>query len=226
MFSENLIYLRVKHGYTQTFLANELAVTRQALIQYEKGSSEPKLSVLKRIAAFYGIAIDLLVNEDLKQNTSQQENSLNTNFRVLVTTIDESSKERIEFVPINAHAGYLQSFREPIYIKELTHFSLPQHSQGKYRAFEIKGDSMPPIHENFIVIGKYIEKWSDIKDDKRYILITKTDGIVFKRAIKDKHNKNNLILLSDNPVYSPYSLHASELIEAWSFTSFIGFPEK
>lgn len=76
MFSRNLKYLRTKQNYTQIFVANELGITKQALIQYEKGVSEPKLSVLNKIAAFYHLTIDLLVNTNLEQGVSKQENIL------------------------------------------------------------------------------------------------------------------------------------------------------
>ena len=41
------------------------------------------------------------------------------------------------------------------------------------RAFEIKGDSMLPLNPGSIVIGKYLDSFEYIKNNKTYIILTK-----------------------------------------------------
>jgi len=226
LLSKNLTYLRTQSNKTQEFIAKKIGITRQALIKYEKGSSEPKASTLKRIAIFYDVTLDLLMTSNLAKRKEITHNVLESKVRILTVTTTNSLKEKIELVPFEAQAGYLQEFQKPSYISKLPTFSLPKHHNGIYRAFEINGDSMPPINNNSIAIGRYIESWSDILPNKRYILVSKNEGIVFKRVYKDKNNVNNLILSSDNKDYAPYSLHASELAEIWLFVSFIGFSDE
>ena len=58
---------------------------------------------------------------------------------------------------------------------------IPQSAPGILSCFfEIRGDSMLPL-ESSGVISQYTEKLSDIKNDHTYVVIHKSDGIVYKR---------------------------------------------
>ena len=52
-------------------------------------------------------------------------------------------------------------------------------------------------------------------DGKTYILLTKSEGIVYKRL--NKNGKNALMLHSDNAYYKSYDVKASEILEIWEF---------
>ena len=60
---------------------------------------------------------------------------------------------------------------------------------------------MLPLTSGSIVIGKFIEDISYVKDGKTYILLTKEDGIVYKRV---EAQESSLKLISDNQEYDPY----------------------
>ena len=93
--------------------------------------------------------------------------------------------------------------------------------QGTYRAFEIKGDSMLPILSGDIIIGEYLENWADIKSGETYVVISKNDGVVYKRiGNKFKENKK-LKLISDNPVYEPYEINGEDVLEIWKAKGYI-----
>ena len=75
--AENLKYLRsTRHPeYSKRELAQKLNISRSAYSRYEKGMYLPPLWVLREAAAFYGISLDDLVNEDLKRSeTTKNEN--------------------------------------------------------------------------------------------------------------------------------------------------------
>lgn len=99
--------------------------------------------------------------------------------------------------------------------------------QGTYRAFEIKGDSMLPLQSGTIVVGEYLSNWNDVKPGDTYVVISKNDGIVYKRIGNRVKENKTLKLISDNPVYEPYSIQADELLEIWKAKAFISthFPE-
>lgn len=118
MFSKNLTYLRNKSNKTQEFIAKKIGITRQALIKYEKGSSEPKASTLKKIALFYGVTLDLLMTINLAKRKEITHNVLDSKIRILTVTATNSLKEKIELVPFEAQAGYLQEFQKPSYISK------------------------------------------------------------------------------------------------------------
>ena len=86
------------------------------------------------------------------------------NFEISWST-DNAKKENIELINQKASAGYLNSYSDFEFIENLPKFQLPfLNFSGTHRAFEIKGDSMLPLTSGSIVIGKFIEDLSFVKD--------------------------------------------------------------
>ena len=57
---------------------------------------------------------------------------------------------------------------------------------------------MEPIKEGTYILSEYIDDWRRIKDGKTYIVMTKDDGIVYKRLQNKIVDRGELILNSDN----------------------------
>ena len=49
------------------------------------------------------------------------------------------------------------------------------------------------------------------------MIVTKDDGIVFKRVYKRIKNEEALLLVSLNPVYPPYEIKITDVMEVWKF---------
>jgi len=212
MLRRNLKYLRKKKTATQEYTANAVGITRSALADYENGKSEPKASVLVKLAEYFDINVHDLLKTDIdtplfRKSSTKLKSIENRAIRVVAITLQKNQKQNIDFVPVSAIAGYSKSFENPEYLKELPHFSIPKLSEGTFRAFEIKGDSMPPITEGSIVIGKYIEHHTEIENGKRYIFV-----------LRD--------VVSDNSEYLPYTVKITDVLEAWEMVSFIGYLPK
>lgn len=60
VFSERLAKLRDSRNLSQKEVAKEFGVVIRAYQRYEYGEREPQLSVLIRMADFYGVSIDYL----------------------------------------------------------------------------------------------------------------------------------------------------------------------
>ncbi|HEL1282285.1 TPA: helix-turn-helix transcriptional regulator [Streptococcus equi subsp. zooepidemicus] len=73
--------LRKQKQLSQSDLANELMVTRQAVSSWENGKSLPDVYTLSRIAELFGVSLDDLMVEDNKQtmniNKDGPKNKLN-----------------------------------------------------------------------------------------------------------------------------------------------------
>ena len=69
-----------------------------------------------------------------------------------------------------------------------------------------------------------MEDKSEIRKGHTYIVLTKDDGLVYKRVYPDKYQKV-LHLHSDNPRYEPYSVPARDVLELWEFTCSINTKE-
>ena len=142
--------------------------------------------------------------------------------RVLASTVDQENRENIELVPVKAQAGYTNGFSDPEYISELQVFQMPFLSKDrKYRTFQLQGDSMLPIPEKAWVTGEYVQDWFSIKTGQACVVLTISDGIVFKIIENRFREEGRIILYSLNPLYEPYGLQATEIREIWRFVNFI-----
>jgi phage repressor protein C with HTH and peptisase S24 domain len=86
---------------------------------------------------------------------------------------------------------------------------------GQYRAFEIIGDSMMPTPSGSIIVGEKVESMDDVKNNHAYIVVSRNEGIVYKRIVKNNRTKNKITLVSDNPSYQPYQVNTEDVIELW-----------
>ena len=143
------------------------------------------------------------------------------NLRVLSITVDNYEKENIELVPIKASAGYMNGYSDPAFISELPRFQLPMLKGGTFRAFELSGDSMLPLQSGTIVLAEYCENWENVKSGDTYIVISKNEGIVYKRTYLQNKEKKGFILKSDNPAYDPYSVDLEDVLEIWKAKGYI-----
>ena len=227
VIGKNIKYLRKNRGLTQDELAKNIGVNRAMIGSYEESRAVPKLSVLKDLAYFFNVSIDSLAKLKLWEESSiATDSATGSNLRVVSTLVDKDDKELITTVPIQASAGYTNGYADPEFIEELPHFSLPLIELSKertYRVFQIKGDSMLPIKSGSYIICEYLVNWEDIIDNKPHIVISKDDGIVYKRLFNKIAESEEIILKSDNPEYESYSLKIEEIHEIWKALGFISF---
>ena len=223
LFSDNLRVLRDKKNLTQEKLAESLKITRERYVKYEYGTSEAPYDVLKKIANFHHISIDLLLSVDIRKIPTEDLLKLEDNRLVLPIMVDSQGENHIEIVTQKVKAGYLTGYTDPEYIEALEHISLPFLRNGKFRAFPITGDSMPPHRDGSFIVGSYVERLSDITNGKTYIVLTKDEGVAYKRLYKN--GKNSFKLSSDNDFYQPYEVKAEDILEVWSFAASISLDE-
>lgn len=219
--ASNLKYLRRSRHLTQREFADVLGIKRSSIGAYEENRAEPKYELLNKIAEFFDLTMDDLVNEKITENWTPKPKSNADNLRVLSITVDSDNNENIELVPIKASAGYLGGYGDPEYIADLPKFSLPILKEGTYRAFEIKGDSMLPVMPGDIIVAEYLEDWNYIKPGKTYIVVSDTEGIVYKRVSYKYKEEKGLRLVSDNKIYEPYWIESKYILEIWEAKAFI-----
>lgn len=207
--NQNLKYLRKLRGWTQEEFANKIGIKRSLVGAYEEERAEPNYEVLETVSDLFKVTIDDLLRKDL----SETKGSYLAKRRQL-KMISETNV--IHFVPVKAAAGYLNGYADPEFLDELNTFTLPMLSSGTYRAFEIVGDSMLPTPSGSVIVGEKVYDLEDVKTNQAYIVVSKSEGVVYKRVVKSNRNKNKLTLLSDNPAYQPYQVNAEDVLEFWS----------
>ena len=219
----NIKFLRSQKKMSQERFAEELGWTRSIVGSYEEGRSEPPIDRLIELSKYFEIPIDILIKNDLllAKNTSFIEVG---NKRVLFPiTVNENNEDLIEIVPAKASAGYLAGYADPEYIEQLQKIKLPFLPTGTHRAFPIKGDSMLPVKDGSFIVAKFVEDTFSIKNGRTYIILTKDDGLVYKR-VYEKDNET-FILSSDNKFYNPYEVKKEDILELWEFTCCINTQE-
>jgi len=207
---KNLRYLRKLRGWTQEEFANKLKIKRSLIGAYEEERAEPRLDVLENLCNIFKLSLDELLLKDLT-GTKGSGSYLDKRRQLKMT----AETQVIQFVPVKAAAGYLAGYADPEFIDELNTFTLPMLGSGNFRAFEIIGDSMMPTPSGSVIVGEKVNDVEDIKANNTYIVVSKGEGIVYKRIMKNNRLKNKLTLVSDNPQYSPYNVNTDDILEMW-----------
>ena len=208
MANQNMKYLRKLRGWTQEEFANKLRIKRSLLGAYEEERADPRIDVLEVVCDIFKLTLDEILRKDLSDNKS---NYMAKRRAMKLAT----GRPDIPFVPVKAAAGYLAGYADPEFVDELNTFTLPMLSGGNYRAFEIIGDSMLPTPSGSVIVGEKVEKIDELKNDSACIVISRHEGIVYKRVQKHGRSKDKLTLVSDNPIYHPYIVKAEDVLEMW-----------
>ncbi|HMX78443.1 MAG TPA: LexA family transcriptional regulator [Chitinophagaceae bacterium] len=206
--NQNMKYLRKLRGWTQEEFAQKLGIKRSLLGAYEEERADPRIDVLEIVCNMFKLTLDDVLRKDLSNNKG---NYLARRRAMKMA----SDRPEIAFVPLKAAAGYLNGYGDPEFIDELNTFTLPMLTGGNYRAFEIIGDSMLPTPSGSVIVGEKVDDLESLKNNTACILVSKNEGIVYKRVQKNGRQKNKLTLVSDNPSYHPYTVNAEEVVEMW-----------
>jgi transcriptional regulator with XRE-family HTH domain len=212
---KNLKYLRKLRGWTQEEFATKLQIKRSLLGAYEEERAEPRIEVLETVGEMFKLTLDELLLKDLADTKG------NYLAKRRAQKLAAGTNE-IQFVPVKAAAGYLAGYADPEFIDELNTFTLPMLAPGQYRAFEIVGDSMLPTPSGSIIVGEKIDDINDVKTNFTYIVVSRNEGIVYKRVMKNNRSKNKYTLVSDNPTYQPYQVNGEDILEVWKAAMILG----
>jgi transcriptional regulator with XRE-family HTH domain len=207
--AQNLKYLRKLRGWTQEEFANKLKIKRSLLGAYEEERAEPRLEVLELVSDMFRLSLDELLRK--KMQDAKGSNYLAKRRAQKMAGVPNS----IQLVPVKAAAGYLAGYGDPEFLDELNTFTLPMLAPGNYRAFEIVGDSMLPTPSGSVIVAEKIDNLESVKSNLTYIVVSRNEGIVYKRVMKNNKLKNKITLISDNTVFQPYTVNAEDVIEIW-----------
>lgn len=207
----NLKYLRKLRGWTQEEFAARLNIKRSLLGAYEEERADPRLDVLEIVADMFKLSLDELLLKDV----GSMGNSGSYLQKRRQQKMASADRNVIHFVPVKAAAGYLTGYADTEFLDELNTFTLPMLTGGNYRAFEIIGDSMLPTPSGSIIVGEKVDSMDDVKNNHAYIVVSRSEGIVYKRIVRNNRAKNKITLVSDNPTYQPYQVNTEDVVELW-----------
>jgi transcriptional regulator with XRE-family HTH domain len=205
---QNLKYLRKLRGWTQEEFAGRLGIKRSLLGAYEEERAEPRIDVLEVVGDLFKLTLDDLLRKEL----SDTRGSYLSKRRAQKLA---AASNEIQLVPVKAAAGYLAGYADPEFLDELNTFTLPMLAPGNYRAFEIVGDSMLPTPSGSVIVGEKVDDMEEVKSNQTYIVVSRNEGIVYKRVLKNNKSRTRITLVSDNTAYQPYQVNTEDVIEVW-----------
>ncbi|RZM20617.1 MAG: helix-turn-helix domain-containing protein [Pedobacter sp.] len=185
----NLKYLRKERGLILDDMLQSLDIKRSTFNTYETGKAEPSLTVLSKIASFFGLGLDELVSQDLSNKAGSEpsktiplpqnrDRSDKTNKKSSIVTVDTSENSVVPILDVKAAAGPPTMLDEPDYYKELPTFTFPNYffRGGVLVSIPVRGDSMTPtIKQGDYVIGKELDLLAELKSGEVYIIIHQID---------------------------------------------------
>lgn len=138
----------------------------------------------------------------------------------------------VELVPVYAQAGYLTGYQDREFLEELPRHSFTTNvlAKGKYRAFEISGESMyckdvkESIPDRSVVVGRMVDRqyWTSklhVHKWPNWIFVHKTDGIVVKQIANQDLQNGDVTLHSINPdkdKYPDYVVNLDNIVEIYN----------
>lgn len=224
----NIRHLRKQEGYTQEQLAKKIGVKRPLIGAYEEGRVEPKLATIINMSRLFKVSLDDLICKDLSSDstsTVQKVYFSGRQLRVLPIAVDANENERSSLVSVKASAGYTNGYGDVEYIENLPSFSMPFPeipNDKTIRVFQIQGESMLPVMPGAYIVSEYLQDWSNVRNDECYVLVTKEEGIVYKRVLNNM-KEGVFTLKSDNTEYSPYNVKVNEVLEIWKALGTVSF---
>lgn len=229
--NERIKKIRQDLGLSQEAWAPMISVSRATLAAIETGRQFPTIETITEIVKKYHSELPFVTYDWLIDGTIEQPSKgkgKKSEVAVVkevyqmpkVVTVDSAGDENVLFVPVRARAGYLNGYADETYIQTLPTYRLPGLNNGTFRMFEVGGLSMHPTFDDHdIIITQWVENPNDVRDDRIYVVVTKSDGVVVKRVLNRIAKEGKLILKSDNykhrEEYPPIVVEPSEIVEIW-----------
>jgi len=141
-----------------------------------------------------------------------------------VIVVDDRDNDRIPLVPVRAQAGYLNGYDDERFIEQLPTYSLPTMQNGTYRMFQVSGLSMyPTLQDSSYVVGKFVEDWDTLSNNRVCVVVTANDGVIVKRVVNSISKYGTLYCKSDNRDYPHLSIHIEDVKEIWECKMHLSF---
>ncbi|MFP4097119.1 MAG: XRE family transcriptional regulator [Cyclobacteriaceae bacterium] len=233
--SQNIRHLRRKYQFTQEEMAQKLGIKRSLLGAYEEDRANPRLDVLVRAAEIFNISVDQLVSEPFNELNATVKVSPPPASPVRTRPATESRKteaipaplqsvQSMHLVPAAEFKQYFFNAVDADYLKKLPEIHLPllTSPQTTYRAFEVADNSMQPVAKGSVVASRQLESVQQIEDGKLYILVTRTEGVLFRRVFNQIENSGHLLLEPTHPDFDRLKLSVmGREVEAWEVVLFV-----
>ena len=213
MNANTVKHLRKALGLSQTEFAAKLGVSKNTIINYEKGGTIP--------------ATKSAILEDLCQKTFNPEQGVNEVGDAYAVKMLNADEMRFKMVPLLGHraqAGFLSGWGDAEYIEDLPKipWEVDREYKGNYLCFEVDGDSMDnnnpveAILEKDILLCREVQKqhWRNKLHINKwdFVIAHRERGVVVKRITEHNVETGELTLHSLNDLYADYTVNLDDVV--------------
>ena len=175
--------IRKELGLTQADFAERIGVSRDTVINYEKGESIPTSKIK-------------MLNNLLFEKSSSE------------VVFTKNNNDLIPLIPVEAMAGYGSGSMQ-VMEYEAERFLVPTFKGADY-LIGVRGSSMSPKYNSGdIVACKHLAIDTFFQWNKVYVLDT-IQGALIKRVCKGS-DEDHVLIVSDNTKFDSFELHRSEI---------------
>lgn len=188
-------------------IAKSTGISETAVGRYKNGKSRPTVANSKILLQYFQGSLP--------------------DFKTDVQPASDLQFVQIPFVPIHAQGGYPKGYGDQEYIDQLPTMPVivDRNYRGKYRIFEVSGDSMDDGTRSAICTGDKIlcrevkpELWRDKLHfkDWYFVIVCKTDGITVKQITNHDVEKGIIYCHPLNPIFDDFSISLNEVAELYN----------
>ena len=171
-----------------------------------------KIETLEQIALLLNVPISVFFENEQKNDIKPASNVEFLN---------------IPFLPIHAQAGYGRGYGDQEYIESLPTYPViaDKNYKGKYRVFEVEGDSMDDGTRNAIFNGDKVlcrevkrDLWTSKLHykDWYFVICMKNDGITIKQITEHDVEKGVIHCHPLNPIFDDFEVDLNEVAELYN----------
>lgn len=190
-------------------ISKSTGISAMSIGRYIKGQSKPTpANAILLLQYFEGIPPKIKSNARLVNNEDVQ-------FMNVV------------HVPVAARAGYLSGYGDEVFIGELPTIPVivDKNYRGKYRVFDVDGDSMDDgtrlaLYDNDKILCREVKQhlWRDKLHFNKYffVIVHREEGILVKQIIDHDVDTGEITCHSLNPLYEDFKLTLNDVVELYN----------
>jgi len=81
----------------------------------------------------------------------------------------------------------------------------------------------PTLQDSSYVVGKFVEDWDTLSNNRVCVVVTANDGVIVKRVVNSISKYGTLYCKSDNRDYPHLSIHIEDVKEIWECKMHLSF---
>jgi len=138
----------------------------------------------------------------------------------------------VPLIPVSAQAGYPKGYGDPDYIESLPTIPVivDKNYHGRYRVFEVNGDSMDDgsrsaIYDKDKILCREVKRelWHSRLHirDWFFVIVHRYDGVSVKQIIEHNVDTGDIICHSLNPLFEDFTLNLNDVVELYNVVKIV-----